>query len=195
LPRSAEPAGVPRGLRLALVAVALAAGAAALLLGGRGRLASLARSPETQVKDALARLDHLDGLEAGLARIDLSRLALEDVAVAMEGGRARVLAIAEADGRVRFGAEAPALAYVGREAFEVERCAAPGGWCPAEGALPALRGVVAALAAAPRPEGARVVAWQIRIERDVASAGEDREVSAAPGGEPRRLRATWSLRR
>lgn len=194
MPRSAE---VPRRLRVAAVAVALAAGGAALVLGGRGaRLASLARSPETDVKEALASLGPLDGLAAGTARVDLSRVALGDVTVAVEDGRARVLAVAEAEGRARFAGQAPALAYVGREAFAVERCAAPSGWCPAEGAFSALRGVVAALAEAPRPAGARVVAWQIRVERDAASAGEDYEApSEDPAGPARRLRATFALRR
>jgi hypothetical protein len=192
LPRSAERGPLPRRLRRAVVAVALAAGAAALVLGGRGaRLASLARSPETDVKEALARLGRVSGLEAGPARVDLSRLALADVAVLAEGGRARVLAIVDADGRARFADQAPSLAYVGREAFSVERCEA--GWCPAPDAFPALRGVVAALAGAPRPAGARVVAWQVRVERETASAGEDDEVPE--GGAARRLRLTFTLRR
>lgn len=129
-------------------------------------------------------------LEAGPARIELDELRLAEITVAVDGPRARVVAIADGGGRARFGAEAPALAYVGREAFLLERCAA--GWCAAEGVLPALRGVVEALVAAPRPPGARVVAWQIRVERDEATAGEDREVGGAP---PRREREVRTLRR
>jgi hypothetical protein len=192
LPRSADgPPRASRALRVAVAALALAAGAAALGGGAlRGRLADLLKSPETRAREAAAALAAARVLEAGPARIELDELRLSEIAVAVDGRRARVLAIAEGGGRARFGAEAPALAYVGREAFPLERCAA--GWCAPEGALPALRGVVEALVAAPRPAGARVVAWQIRVERDEATAGEDRELDGAP---PRRERELRTLRR
>src|SRR6266545_1271103 len=51
--------------------------------------------------------------------------------------------------------------------------------CAAGAPLPALAGVVEALAAAPRPDGRRPVAWQIRVERDRATVGED---ALAPDG-------------
>jgi hypothetical protein len=62
----------------------------------------------------------------------------------------------------------------------MERCRAER-WCLA--GLPALGGVVAALRAAPREPGARVLAWQVRVERGRASAGEDYEA----GGQRRRV--------
>lgn len=108
--------------------------------------------------------------------------------VAPDGGRAQVLAVVDADGRVRLAGGEIALGYVGREAFEVERCARTR-WCPAAPALPALAGVIGALAAAPRSEGRRPVAWQIRVERDRALVGEDAE---GPGG-ARALRANLEL--
>jgi hypothetical protein len=117
----------------------------------------------------------------------VARAAFRDVEVAADGGRAQVLAVVDADGRVRLPGADVALGYVGREAFELERCARAR-WCPAGPALPALAGVVAALAAA-RPEGRRPVAWQIRVERDRALVGEDAE---GPGG-VRALRATLEL--
>jgi hypothetical protein len=49
--------------------------------------------------------------------------------------------------------------------------------------------VVSALRAAPREAGARVQAWQVRVERDAATVGEDYEV------EGRRLRVRRELRR
>lgn len=138
-------------------------------------------SPETEVKQALAHLAGT-GLRGGGAPIELERAAFADVTVSMEGGRARVLAMVEADGR----SHDVALSYVGREAFEMERCAASR-WCIAGGELPALAGVVRALERAPRGPGARVVAWQVRVERDAAAVGEDYEV------EGRRLRARWEV--
>jgi hypothetical protein len=164
-------------------------------------LACAVTSPETEVKEALARLAPVE-LEAGGARVALARASFSDVAVSMDGPRALVVAVVEADGRTTLPGAAPALAYVGREAFAMVRCAGRG-WCLAPDALAGLRGVVAALAAAPRAEGARVVAWQVRVERDAAEAGEDYEAvdgrssgaEARAGGAPRRLRARHALAR
>lgn len=159
-------------------------------------------SPASEVKEALANLAPVE-LDAGGARITLARASFSDVVVATEGTRARVMAMVQADGRVRLAAAEPSLAYVGREAFEMSRCAGRR-WCLAPDALGGLRGVVAALAAAPRPgDDARPVAWQVRVERDTAEAGEDYE---SPGGTPpradvteaaapRRLRARHALAR
>jgi hypothetical protein len=134
-------------------------------------------SPATEIRDVLAAAGPLE-LPAGPARIALARVAFRDVEVAVEGGRARVLAVVDADGRVRVGDRDVVLGYVGREAFEMERCARAR-WCPSGAPLPALAGVVEAMAAAPRPPGRRPVAWQIRVERDRAGVGEDSE---GPGG-------------
>ena len=134
-------------------------------------------SPATEVREALARAAPLE-VAAWAASIAVARADFRDVEVSAEGGRARVLAVVDADGRVRMGGRDVALGYVGREAFEMERCAASR-WCPVGPPLPALAGVVAALAAAPRAPGRRPVAWQIRIERVRAVGGEDAE---GPGG-------------
>lgn len=146
-------------------------------------LACSTASPETEVKEALARASAFELPTGGEERLLLARVRFADVTVSMDGPRALVLAVVEADGRVGGG---PALAYVGREAFSMERCAARR-WCLAD--LPALRGVVSALRQAPRQQSARVVAWQVRVERDAATAGEDYEL----GG--RRLRVRRELRR
>ncbi len=87
------------------------------------------------------------------ATVAVARAAFRDVEVAADGPRARVLAVVDADGSVRLGGREIALAYVGREAFEMERCPATR-WCPAGAALPDLAGVVAAVAAVPRDPAA-----------------------------------------
>ncbi len=166
---------------------ALAAGA----LGAAALVACAVTSPATEVKEALARVGPVE-LQAGTARLLLSRLAFSDVVVSMDGGRALVVAVVQADGRARVAGAEPTIAYVGREAFAMDRCDARR-WCLAPDALGGLRGVVAALAAAPRADGARPVAWQVRVERDAAEAGED--YVAPDTGAPRRLRAVHALAR
>jgi hypothetical protein len=123
------------------------------------------------VREALARPGPVE-LAAGPAQVVLDRPRFSDVTVSLDGGRALVLALVEADGRVRSAAGEVTVAYVGREAFAMERCP-PRGWCATAPALPALAGVVEALLAAPRPDGRRPARWQIRVERERASAGED----------------------
>jgi hypothetical protein len=151
-------------------------------------------SPQTEVKEALARAGPVE-LDAGPGRAVLERARFSDVTVSMDGGRALVLAMVEGEGRWRTAAEEVALSYVGREAFAMERC--PGaGWCPAGAPLPALAGVLGALAGSGRA-GARRIAWQVRVERDRAAVGED---AVGPGGARarRRLdlvreRAGWTI--
>lgn len=136
------------------------------------------------MKDALARLARVEVPPGGPAAPGLEHLRFADVTVSMDGPRALVLAMVEGEGTAWVGG--PRLSYVGREAFAMERCPAAR-WCLAD--LPALRGVVAALRDAPREGAARVVAWQVRVERDRATAGEDYELSG------RRLRVRRALRR
>jgi hypothetical protein len=154
-------------------------------------LACAVASAGTEVKEALAGIGPVE-LEAGSARVGLAHVSFSDVVVTTDGAVALVVAMVQADGTVRLAGGEPSLAYVGREAFRMERCAGRR-WCLAPDALGGLRGVVAALAAAPRPAGARPVAWQVRVDRDRADAGEDYE--AVEGGAPRRLRSTWALAR
>jgi hypothetical protein len=158
-------------------------------------LACSVASPSTEVREALARAAPVE-IAAGEGRIHLARAAFADVAVSLDGRRARALAVVEADGGVAAGGREIRLAYVGREALEMERC--PGRrWCPVGAPLPALAGVVEALLAAPGP-GRVPVAWQIRVERDRATVGEDAELEG--GGKAARLVRTvvrdgggWSL--
>jgi hypothetical protein len=141
-------------------------------------------SPATEIREALARPAPI-GVAAEGARIDLRRATFRDVEVAAEGGRARVLAVVDADGIVSLAGGEVALGYIGREDFEMARCASAR-WCATASPVPALAGVVEALAAAPREAGRRPVAWQIRVERDRATVGED---AAGPGGAPAPRRA------
>ncbi len=168
------------------------AGALALL----ALLSCSAKSASTEVKDALSRVGAVR-VSAGPLAADLERVRFSDVTVSLDGNRALVLAVVEANGRVRAAGEDATMAYVGREAFAMERCP-DREWCPAGEQLPALLGVLAALPgleeALRRDAGVpfRVLAWQIRADRDRAPVGADYEIG---GAEPRRLRARWDLER
>jgi hypothetical protein len=140
-------------------------------------LACSVSSPATEIREALARPAPI-AVAAGSARIDLRRAEFRDVEVAAEGGRARILAVVDADGTVSLAGGAVAVGYLGREDFEMVRCARAR-WCATVSPVPALAGVVEALAAFPPEPGRRPVAWQIRVERDRAAVGED---AAGPGG-------------
>lgn len=202
---SAEPgAAGPRTPRRALgVVLPLALAALLALLVWRGReallgpgLSAAAASPETQVQAALARRDRavLQGLPGADGRAELSALRYGDVAVQVQGEVAQVLAVVEAKGVVTWRDQRAELGYVGRERFSLARCSAAG-WCARGPELPALAGVLAALRG--RAEAAtppvRIRAWQIRVERDHATAGEDYDL-VLPGG-PERRRALHTLRR
>jgi len=155
-------------------------GGAAAALGAL--LACSVSSPATEIRDALARAAPLEAA-TGAGRIAVTRAAFADVAVSLDGPRALVVAVVDADGRVRAGGREIPFGYLGREAFAMERC--PGRrWCPAGPPLPALAAVVEALLAAPRPDGRRPGGWQIRVERDRATVGEDAELPAG-GRAPR----------
>ncbi len=158
-------------------------------------LSCSAKSAATEVREALARVGAVR-VEAGPLTAEMERMRFSDVTVSMDGPRALVVAMVEADGRLSAGGDAR-VAYVGREAFAMERCAGAG-WCPAGEQLPALRGILESLpgleAALRRDAGApvRLLAWQLRAERDRAPVGADYEIA---GAEARRLRARWDLER
>jgi hypothetical protein len=162
-------------------------------LAAAALLACSPAGPQTQVREALARQGALRVAAPG-AQADLARVRFSDVVVSMDGSRALVVAMVEADGRVRTGGDDASLAYVGREAFAMRRCEGAG-WCAEGEPVPALAGVLAALpalragsAAGAAAAGApiRTVAWQVRIERDRAVVGEDLEVASGAGPVRRR---------
>lgn len=221
--------------------VPLAAAVAALLVlwrfGGAlldPDLATAAAGAGEQVKAALAAqrraaIDDVYGFQAG-GRAALEPVAFGDVTVSPEDGRAQVLAVVEAQGRVTWPRGEAALGYVGREAFAMAPCRSAR-WCADGEQFANLRGVLTALfrrsdagaagdpeaavrLASPAYEGeggraalaarlteeyrapsaARVRAWQIRVERERASVGEDLEVRGADGA-PERRRAVYRLAR
>jgi hypothetical protein len=166
-----------------LFPVALVAVAAFLVWRNWGTLVSLdlpisAAGPETQVKEALAHQDRAaladvyGFLAGGTAQLQPVRFA--DVTVSMDEGKARVLAVVEAQGRVVWRGERAEVSYVGREAFQMTRCKIAL-WCGDGQQFARLRGVLTALFR--RTDAAAT--------RDLASAG--RLVSdgyAGSGGRP-----------
>ena len=192
-------------------------------------------SPETQVTEALAHqtrahLEDVYGFRAG-GTAELVPVRYAEVLPVVEGGTASVVALLDAEGRVRWRDQAAALSYLGREQFHMKPCGIAL-WCAGGDQFSRLRGVLRTLfrrldaeeagdgsayaalvaddyrdaawdragvlekigrelAASPRPR-VRVLAWQIRVDRDGAEVGEDREVSA-PGRGSRPSRARYRL--
>lgn len=227
--RVGAPHLVPSGL-------ALAAAALAWLSWGELRACGRAAvtSPETQVREALAAQRHaalpdVYGFRAG-GTAQLRDVRYGDVQVAVEDGKARVVAVVEAEGRVVWREEQARLGYIGREAFTLSPCTAAG-WCADGQQFARLRGVLAVLfrradalaagdvdaharlvserfaeaggkasavarlrAAAEESAGGtvRVLGWQIRVERDTASVGEDLELER-PGAPSEARRAVYGL--
>lgn len=123
-----------------------------------------AAGPETQVKEALAHQDRaaladVYGFMAG-GTAELRPVRFADVTVSMDGAKARVLAVVEAQGRVVWRGERADVSYVGREAFRMSRCRIAL-WCGDGEQFARLRGVLTALFR--RADAAAT--------RDLASAG------------------------
>jgi hypothetical protein len=131
------------------VALAAAlAGWAALREGGwaRDRIRRAVTSADTQVREALAhqtraRLGDVYGYAAGGTAV-LEDVRYGDVVVAVEGDRARVLAVVEATGEVAWHDERAALRYVGREPFTMQPCSVAL-WCADGGQFVRLRAALA----------------------------------------------------
>jgi hypothetical protein len=236
LPRSDNRLSRRSGAPYLLPAALVVAAALAMSLG-RGRLASCGASleaPETQVRKALAHQEraHLADVYGfrGGGTVELYPVRFEDVTPNVEEGRATVVAMLSAEGRVVWRDQEAKLSYLGRERFHMKPCSIAL-WCGEGDQFERLRGVLVALfrrhdafqrrdpegyarllaadyrdagedreaalqrlaAILSRPgERARVLAWQIRVERTGAEVGEDVEVSAA-GGERRRERHVYRL--
>ena len=203
-----------------------------------GRLASCGTAlerPETQVRKALGQQDRalladVYGFGAG-GTVELHGVRFEDVVPSVEKGRATVVAMLSAQGRVTWRDQETALSYLGRERFHMRPCSIAL-WCGEGDQFERLRGVLTVLFRrqdalrlgdaeahsrllspryADRGEDrahaqvrlarelspgrqARVTAWQIRIERDEAEVGEDREV-VPPNQPARRERHVYRLER
>jgi len=140
--RGGSPYLVPAGL-------ALAAALAAWL--SWGRLVSCGASlgaPETQIRRALgaqqhAHLDQVYGFHAG-GTVELYQTRYEDVVPLVERGRATVVAMLTAEGRVVWRDQEAKLAYIGRERFHMKPCSIAG-WCGEGDQFERLRGVLLAL--------------------------------------------------
>ena len=136
-----------------LFPAALVVAAAFLIWRSWGTLVSLdlpiaAAGPERQVREALAHQDRaaladVYGFMAG-GTAELQPVRFADVAVSVDEGKARVLAVVEARGRVTWRGERADLAYVGREAFGMTRCSIAL-WCGDGEQFTRLRGVLTAL--------------------------------------------------
>jgi hypothetical protein len=132
---------------------ACAALVAAIALGlGWKRVAACGASewtgPETQIREALSRQDraHLAdvyGFKAG-GTVELYPLRFREPAIAVEGRRAVVAAVVDAEGRVAWRDQAARLHYIGREKFGMHPCTAAA-WCGEGDQLERLRGVLLAL--------------------------------------------------
>lgn len=227
--------GAPHLFPIALVLLAAGGGWLLFREGGPGRDAARAAvtSPETQVKEALARqvkarLGDVYGYSAGGSLV-LDPLRYADVAVQVEGKRARVLAVVDANGEVSWKGGRATLAYVGREPFAMTPCSAAG-WCADGAQFQKLRAALAVLfrrldafergdldiyarIVSERFPGGKpallarlrkdlsgaparrlsVKAWQIRVERDTATVGEDYELTVGDAA-PQALRARYELR-
>jgi hypothetical protein len=225
-------AGAPYLFPAALSLLALALGW--WLKDAAPGLAGAAAAPEQQVRTALAnltsaRLEDAYGHGAG-GLAELTRLRFGDVTVAVEGGRAQVVAMAEGEGRLGWRGQVIPLTYVGREAFTMRPCRFAG-WCAEGEALGELRPILRLLfrrldafngrdagayarlvAERYRGEGGRaalltrlqrdlaaspagtltVTGWQVRVERDEATVGEDERL-AVGGAAPVALRARLRL--
>ncbi len=134
---------------LAPAILALSAAVAAWLFWGR--LASCGASletPETQIRKALGNQDraHLAdvyGFRAG-GTVELHSVRFEDVAPSVEKGRATVVAMLSADGRVVWRDQEAKLIYLGRERFHMRPCSVAL-WCGEGDQFDRLRGVLSAL--------------------------------------------------
>jgi len=223
-----------------LVPLLLAGGAAAALWIWRGEIATAGssltlESPETQVRRALehqnrAHLEDVYGFQSG-GTLELVPVRYSEVVPQVEGNRATVVALLDAEGRASWRDRKAEVSYIGREQFHMKPCTIAL-WCAEGDQFSRLRGVLrtlfrrldaeegrdpaayavlvsagyrdgsadrAALLARlgaelsrPPPGAVRLLGWQVRVDRDGAEVGEDREVTA-PGGETRRARSRYRL--
>ena len=135
--------GAPYLAPILLSLVALGAGA--WLLQATPSLRGTLGPPEARVRAALgkltsARLEDVYGHQSG-GLAELTELRFGDVTVSVEGDQARVVALAEGQGRVAWRGQVATLGYVGREAFEMRPCRIAG-WCSQGEALSELRPVL-----------------------------------------------------
>lgn len=185
-----------------LVPLAVAAVAALLVWGLEERLWEVGRratgSPETQIREALANqvrahLEDVYGFRSG-GTLELTLVRFAEVSPVVQGERARVTAVLEAEGRAAWRDQAARLSWIGVERFHMHPCPIAL-WCAEGDQFARMRAVLAALfrrhdalAERARPAARRVTAWQVRLEADVAEVGEDFALAAAAGESRERSR-------
>jgi hypothetical protein len=123
--------GAPFVFPTLLVLLVLAAGW--WLRAATPRLAAVTAAPEAQVRDALARqkslhLSDVYGFEAG-GTLELLGVRFGDLAIALDGARAQVVAMVEGEGPLRWRGGTIRVSYVGREQFGMRPCEEAPGWC------------------------------------------------------------------
>ena len=196
---SGAPRLVPAGL-------ALAAAVAAWLFWGR--LASCGASletPETQIRKALANQGRAHfgdayGFRAG-GTVELHSTRFEDIAPSIEEkGRAVVVAMLSAEGRVAWRDQDARLTYLGRERFHMKPCSFAL-WCGEGDQFDRLRGVLSVLfrrhdAMERRDLEAygRLLSARYR-DRGQDRAETERRLERELSGPPARIRVTaWQIR-
>ena len=88
--------------------------------------AAALRSPETQVRQALAaqsraHLEDIYGWKAG-GTLELVPVRYEDVVPDVEGNRATVVAVLDAEGKAVWRDQSATVSYIGREQFHMKPC-------------------------------------------------------------------------
>ena len=163
------------------------------------------QAPETQVRQALAHqtrahLEDVYGFQSG-GTLELVPVRFSEVVPVVEGGRARVTAILDAEGRAAWRHQAAAVSYIGRESFHMRPCTIAL-WCAEGDQFARLRGVLRALfrkddaLRARDPDAlARLVAEDYR-DADADRGAALRRVAAgmAAGADAGRRPRAWQIR-
>lgn len=163
------------------------------------------QAPETQVRQALAHQDraHLEdvyGFQSG-GTLELVPVRFSDVVPVVEGGRATVVAMLDAEGRAVWRDQAAKVSYIGRESFHMRPCTIAL-WCAEGDQFARLRGVLRALfrkddalRGRDAPALDRLVAEDYR-DGDLDRAALLRRVAAemAAGADAGRRPRAWQIR-
>jgi len=136
-----------------LVPLIVAGATAAAAWHWRGPLLSYGSSlslqaPETQVRQALANqtrahLEDVYGFQSG-GTLELVPVTFAEVVPVVEGNRATVVAMLDAEGRAVWRDQAAQVSYVGREVFHMRPCSIAL-WCAEGDQFSRLRGVLRTL--------------------------------------------------
>jgi len=190
-----------------LVPLAVVAAAGLAFWIGRDRLWSLGQATvggESQVREALANqvrahLEDVYGFRGG-GTLELHPVRYAEPTVTVDGGRATVVAMLEAEGRAAWRDQAAAVTWLGRERFHMRPCSIAL-WCAEGDQFARLRAVLAtlfrrhdALAAGDAAAYGHLVAEGYR-DGEVARAGFLATAAREAGrARPGRRVVAWQLR-